>query len=47
MNHRLIPKIGMVRPLLLLLEIVIDLYQDYVDIVFDLLIFNVEFCLGS
>ncbi|CAD8086242.1 unnamed protein product [Paramecium primaurelia] len=47
MNQRWIPKVGMIRPLMLLLEIVTELYQDYVFIVFDLLIFNLEFCLGS
>jgi len=47
MNNRLLPKVGMIKPLMVLLELVIEWYPDYVFVIFDLLIFNLEFSLGS
>lgn len=47
MNNRLLPKVGMIKPLMILLELVIEWYPDYVFVIFDLLIFNLEYSLGS
>lgn len=44
---RLLPKMGMIRPLLVLLEISCEYYKDYVLEIFDLIMFVIEFSLGA
>lgn len=50
MNNRVLPKVGMIRPLMILLELVIESQQyqvqNVVFLLFDLIIFNIEFSLG-